>query len=108
MSRESNEPIAVFAPEGNIMQVDVARASNRYLKFLLLSLGSSDSYFDIRYGIRGREFTIYPEKLVTDDPDIDAVEIEGAIQDLNKADYVEVEKTLQRPQRMMPGIEYYI
>lgn len=91
------------------MFVDTGKATDSYLKFLILSLGSSDSYFDIKYKLAGKEFTMFPEKLVTDDPTVDTEAIEDAVQELNKAESpIEIEKVVSHPQKLMPGVEYYI
>ena len=100
-------PLAVISEKEQTMQVDAAKVTDSFLAFLILSLGTSDSYFEIRYKIRGSEYTMYPEKLVSDEPDIDRTQIHDAIQNLNKADEIVVEKMHSVPQKMIPGAEYY-
>jgi hypothetical protein len=109
VERESTIPLIHFTEDSTTIQVDVSKATDTYLQFLIFSLGTSDSYFDVRYKIRGKEFILYPEKLIEEEsPEEDYLRVYDHVQELNKADYIEIEKVEARPQRMIPGVEYYV
>lgn len=110
MNRERPDvPIAAFSKDGRFMHIDATVAPPAYLRFLLNSLGQSEtSIFKVSIYTRDGVDTLDSRNIFSGDPEGDEAYIEKHVEDLLDAEYVEIERFAVSPTRMNPDIEYQI